>query len=83
MFFSLFLVCSSLLPRGLAKALPWTPAVKTATASDRAPVQGGWSPKPTAPPNKALEVLELLKRQTNAINTCGYFNGVECKYSHS
>ncbi|KAA8573620.1 hypothetical protein EYC84_005203 [Monilinia fructicola] len=60
-----------------AKALPWTPAIETSTATDRAPVQGGWSPKPTAAPNKALQVLELLKRQTNGVNTCGYFNGVE------
>ncbi|RAL61614.1 hypothetical protein DID88_009652 [Monilinia fructigena] len=57
--------------------IPWTPAIETSTARDRAPVQGGWSPKPTAAPNKALQALELLKRQTNGINTCGYFNGVE------
>ncbi|QSZ34513.1 hypothetical protein DSL72_006107 [Monilinia vaccinii-corymbosi] len=68
MIFSLLLACSSLL---------WTPAAETSTASDRAPVQGGWSPKPTAAPGQALRVLELLKRQTKGINTCGYFSGVE------
>ncbi|KAB8303728.1 hypothetical protein EYC80_005111 [Monilinia laxa] len=60
-----------------AKALPWTPAIETSTASDRAPVQGGWSPKPTAAPNEPLQALEILKRQKSGTNTCGYFNGVE------
>ncbi|KAF7946438.1 hypothetical protein EAE96_009436 [Botrytis aclada] len=77
MIYSLFLVGSSLLPAILAKALPWTPAVQTSTADNRAPVQGGWSPSPTAAPNNALKVLDLLKRQTTANNTCGYYNGIQ------
>ncbi|KAF7939703.1 hypothetical protein BELL_1014g00020 [Botrytis elliptica] len=77
MIFSLFMVSSSLLPAILAKALPWTPAVQTSTADNRAPVQGGWSPSPTAAPNNALKVLDLLKRQTTANNTCGYYNGIQ------
>lgn len=78
MIFSLFLVCSSFVPISSARGLSWTPALQTATANDRAPAQGGWSPKPTAAPNKANEVLELFKRQTYAINTCGFFNGISC-----
>ncbi|CCD49866.1 hypothetical protein ACHAO1_001959 [Botrytis cinerea] len=77
MIFSLFLVGSGLLPAILAKALPWTPAIQTPAADGRAPVQGGWSPSPTAAPNKALKVLDLLKRQTSANNTCGYYNGIQ------
>lgn len=50
-----------------AKVLRWIPAAETVTAGDRAPVRGGSSP------NKAFEALELLNRQANGIDTCGYY----------
>lgn len=58
---------ASLVSLSSAKVLRWTPAAETVTAGDRAPVRGG------SAPNKAFEALELLNRQANGIDTCGYF----------
>ena len=53
----------------------WVPPRETATAGgdfglDFAPA----APEPTSAPREDL--VELLKRQSGGVNTCGYINGV-------